>query len=243
MTLVINNNIYFFKWTLADMRRLEQLCGCVAGVCSINGSSYKNLCALLWTGLYEDNYHGEREHVFHQQLHGFKAAQAMWDIIVEEHPGDYEARSFVFVNAYEAMMESGWFIEPSQTTTKGAVVATKAQPSEVPTLFYETYQKGIKSLAYGMLNIRPGELERYTPAEVIDMVECAGAYAVSKRMELDILVATVKQVMLGVAGVQQKVEDMMVWREEVVAPSEPMSDNEVVGVMKQWVVATGGKTI
>lgn len=176
MNIVINNSQYFFKWTLGDLRRLEQLNGIVTKVCTSTDMSYKNVVALLWSGLYEYDYDGRTVHVFHQQVsQGFKAAQAMLDIVAEEHTGKYETQYFVVIAAYKSMIESGWFPEENTESPEETAEAPTAPPdqsvAQEPELFHISYYKGIKRLAYSILRLKPEELDRYTPTEVIEMLE------------------------------------------------------------------------
>ena len=76
-------------------------------------------------------------------------------------------------------------------------------------------------------------------------VVCSGRldYAIAQRRWNDTIIAGVILTMRGVAGVSSSRDECLCYSyPDEPAPSEPMSDNEVVDVMKQWVVATGGKT-
>ena len=76
---------------------------------------------------------------------------------------------------------------------------------------------------------------------------CEGrmGHALTLRKWNDTLVAGIISTMRAVAGVESERGDCMcyAYADVEVEPKGPMTDDEVVDVMKQWVTVTGGKTI
>jgi len=80
-----------------------------------------------------------------------------------------------------------------------------------------------------------------TPAEFTVLLDSKIKYERLNMDFYDTLNAFNCQVTLG--NKDLKIKDFKIITEDEIVESEPMSDDDVVDVMRQWVTATGGKTI
>jgi len=239
-SIAINNDIYFLKWNLNDMKRYERIFGNVVESCSVKTASYKNAIGLLWTGLHQENFHGEMEHCFSQTMGGMEQAAAMMAKIQSERVTNGEDRAFVIVASQHALADDQWLMKniPSATHAKGSTIDDKPEFDTIS----EAYDNGTRKTSYGLLRLRPVEYEALTPNELFGMIDAVIEDRQRMRDEQDALLASVKQIMLGVAGANVEFKDLLLWSDNAPKSTES-TDDEQVNVFKQWVNATGGITI
>ena len=92
-----------------------------------------------------------------------------------------------------------------------------------------------------MCGLTPAEFERMTPAEFTVLLDSRIKYERLNMDFYDTLNAFNCQVTLG--NKDLKISDFKIITEDVIDEPKLMSDDDVVDVMRQWVTATGGKTI
>lgn len=232
----IADQFYFFRYPLEAAERLERVFGPIQDVCNYKEMTQKNIVGLLWTGLYVETAKGELQHVFCQSKRGIPGAVDLSNQLVKEK-GDVDiALAFIFAAAHRAFTEDKWF--GSSTPTEGEV------SDKAPKSLVQTYKESYEKHAYGLGGLKPSEFSKMTPAEFELFITARVDYRDSEMRFTDAQFATLKSLMLGIAGKKNTPKDFLIMQNPA---SEAPSEEEVLENMKKtmhdMMIATGGKTI